>query len=136
MSSDPFKQSFGFTSSAAVDFEHLSSLCRHGKANEVESLLSALDSSVPIDHRDDAGNNLLHIAAQNNSKRLAKLCLRKGADINARNARGQTALHFAFAFGYEELGRYLISKGADDSMRNSDGLTCYEGLERQSLDYL
>ena len=89
-----------------------------------------------MDSKDSKGNTLLLAAAQNGNKRIAKLALRKGANINLQNLTGQTALHFAFAYGYEDLGNYLISKGADDSLTNAEGLTCYEGLSLQSLDAL
>lgn len=60
--------------------------------------------------------------------RLAKACLRRGADINGQNHTGNTPLHFAFAYGFDKLGDYLISKGADPGVRNTSGLTPYEGL--------
>lgn len=44
---------------------------------------------MPIDFQNDLGLTLLHVAAQNGNKRIAKLCLRKGADINKRNNSGQ-----------------------------------------------
>ena len=80
-----------------------------------------------------SGNTLLHISAQNGHKRVAKLLLRNGADLNSQNNNGQTVLHFAFAYGFEDLGNYFISKGADDSVLNKGGLTCYEGLKPDSI---
>ena len=91
------------------------------------------DWNIPMDYQDDAGNTLLHIAAQNGNKRMVKLCMRRGSDLNAQNLNGQTPLHFAFAYGYSEVGNYMISKGGDDSIRNKDGLTCYEGLSQDDL---
>lgn len=44
---------------------------------------------MPIDYQNDLGLTLLHVAAQNGNKRIAKLCLRKGADVNKRNNNGQ-----------------------------------------------
>ena len=40
--------------------------------------------------RDERGNSLLLTAAQNGLKRIVKLLLRKGADINARVRGGLT----------------------------------------------
>ncbi len=59
-------------------------------------------------------------------KRVAKMVLRLGADINAQNKRGHTCLHYCFAYNYEELGEYLISKGADETILNELGATCRE----------
>jgi hypothetical protein len=120
----------------AQDFRKLCSLCRHSKFSEAEQLINQPDWAVPIDYQDDQGNALIHIAAQNGSKRLVKLCLRRGASLNLQNLNGQTALHFAFGYGYTEVGDYLVSKGADDSIRNKDSLTCYEGLEGRELALL
>jgi len=118
------------------DFKKLCSLCRHSKFSEAEQLINQPDWSVPIDYQDDQGNALIHVAAQNGSKRLVKLCLRRGASLNLQNLSGQSALHFAFGYGYSDVGEYLISKGADDSIRNKDGLTCYEGLGARELALL
>jgi ankyrin repeat protein len=80
-----------------------------------------------------AQQTLLHVAAQNGNRRIAKLCLRRGAAVNTQTFNGQTALHYAFGYGFEALGEYLISKGADDSITNKQGLTCYEGLSADEL---
>jgi len=120
----------------AEDFKKLCSLCRHGKFADAEQLINQPDWAVPVDYQDDQGNALLHVAAQNGSRRLVKLCLRRGANLNLQNLTGQTALHFAFGYGYNEVGDYLVSKGADDSIRNKDGLTCYEGLGARELALL
>ncbi len=120
----------------AADFEKVCSLCRHAKFAEVELMVNQPDWNVPVDYQNDMGNTLLHIVAQNGNKRLVKLCMRRGADLNAQNLTGQTALHFAFGYGYTEVGDYLVKKGADDSIRNKDGLTCYEGLGGAELNLL
>jgi ankyrin repeat protein len=120
----------------ADDFRMLCSYARHGKIAEIEELIEQPDWNMPIDICDEAGNTLFHIAAQNGNKRIAKLCLRLGADIDRQNLNGHTALHFAFGFGFEALGEYLITKGADNTIRNADGLTCYEGLSLHDLEAL
>lgn len=120
----------------AADFERVCSLCRHSKFAEVESMVNQPDWNVPVDYQNDMGNTLLHIVTQNGNKRLVKLSLRRGADLNMQNLTGQTALHFAFGYGYDEVGDYLVKKGADDSIRNADGLTCYEGLGGHELNLL
>jgi len=120
----------------AADFEKVCSLCRHGKFSEVETLVNQPDWNVPIDYQNDMGNTLLHTVAQNGNRRLIKLCMRRGADLNQQNLTGQTALHFAFGYGYTEAGEYLVKKGANDSIKNKDGLTCYEGLGGHELSLL
>ena len=118
------------------DFKKLCSLVRHTKFTDAEELLNQSDWNVPIDYQDEQGNTVLHIACQNGCKRLVKLCLRRGANMNIQNLNGQTALHFAFGYKYPVIGEYLVSKGANDSILNKDNLTCYEGLSLRDLDYL
>ena len=90
--------------------------------------------SLHIDAQDNAGNGLLAIACQNGNKRIAKLCLRRGANINQQNLAGQTCLHYCFSYGFEELAEYLMDKGANDSLLNAEGLTCYEGLTQEAVE--
>ena len=77
------------------DIESIFSYTRHGRIQEVDKLLS---KGVPPDVIDENGNSILAIACQNGNKRLAKLALRRGANINASNVRGNTALHFCYKY--------------------------------------
>ncbi|KAG3100317.1 hypothetical protein PI124_g16974 [Phytophthora idaei] len=112
----------------------LFSLCRHGKYDEVELLLNSPDWSIGIDAKDATGNTLLSVACQNNNKRIAKLCLRRGADIHTQNLNGQSLLHYCHEYGFHDLMEYLMEKGARDDLLNADGLTCYEGLSQEAVD--
>lgn len=106
------------------DIEDIFSFARHNRSHELEGLL---DKGVPVDVRDHHGNTVLSIACQNGLKRIAKIALRHGADLNTTNFRGNTPLHFCYKYGYgHSLGVYLLSKGADPTPRNNDGQTCYE----------
>jgi len=58
------------------------SLSRHNKVDQVKEIL---DRGLPVNTRDIHGNTILIIACQNGLKRLAKLVLRRGANINVRN---------------------------------------------------
>ena len=108
------------------DIQAVLSAARHGRVQEVGAYL---DQGVPVNIRDKFGNTILAIACQNGLKKMAKLALRRGADINSRNYKGNTPLHFCFTYGYgDTLGKYLISKGADPAIKNHQGTTCYEGL--------
>jgi hypothetical protein len=120
----------------AADFKKAATLVRHNKYGDLEQLLNQPDWNVPVDYQDEQGNSLLHVAAQNGAKRIAKLCLRRGANINMGNLQGQTPLHYAYGYGFADLGEYLIKRGANDSLRNKDGLTCYEGLGARELSHL
>lgn len=121
-------------SKLAEDFEFLASCTRHSKYREIEDAMNQPDWCLPIDYQDANGNSLLSIAVQNGNKRIAKLCLRRGANINLSNNSGHTVLHYAYAYGFTDLAEYLKSKGADDTILSADGLTCYEGLSLAELD--
>ncbi len=94
------------------------SLARHARVSEVEELLIR---GTPVTSRDENGNTILSIGCQNGSKRIAKLALRFGADINEQNESGNTPLHYCSLYQKTSLGLYLIKKGADTSIRNNEG---------------
>ena len=98
------------------------SLTRHNRYDELKRLLAA-DASFDVDVRDAKGNTLLLVACQNGLKRIAKLMLKHGADVNAQNDAGNTALHFAFMYGFgESLGTLLREQGSDESIVNAKGM--------------
>ena len=118
------------------DMKFIFSCARHGKFREIEEAFDQPDWTVDINQQDATGATLLQVAAQNGNKRIAKFCLRRGADLNKTNLAGNTPLHYCFAYGFETLGEYLMEKGADDSIMNADGLTCYEGLNLESVEQI
>lgn len=103
--------------------------CRNNRVNQVEEMFA---SGVPVSTEDEHGNQCIHIGMQSGSKRMVKLCLRWGADINAQNKQGQTALHYGFAYNYSELFAYLVKKGADQTKLNFFGYSPYDGLRPKS----
>lgn len=72
------------------DIELIFSYARHGRKEEIEKLLNR---GIPVDVRDNFGNTLLITACQNGNKAIAKLVLRRGANINARNFKGLVTFH-------------------------------------------
>jgi hypothetical protein len=124
-----------YLSGGGEDLVEAFSRSRHGRAKELDALFSR---GVDPHARDANGLTLLHIAAQNNQRKTAKLVLKRTDFVcdppsrdmmNQQTNAGQTALHFAFAYGYHDLARWLVSLGADDGIVNVHGLSCYEGLD-------
>ena len=122
--------------SKSEDVVEAFSRARHGRVKELDALFQR--KHVDPASRDQHGLTLLHMAAQNNQRKAAKLVLKRtdfATDpprlelINSQTNLGHTPLHFAFAYGYHELGKYLLSLGADDTVANMHGMTCYEGLD-------
>eukprot|EP00434_Breviolum_minutum_P008931 symbB.v1.2.007869.t1/scaffold448.1/size203282/21 len=96
-----------------------------GMHKEVEA---ALEAGFNPDYSDSFGNSLFHIACQNGNKRIAKLAIKYGGDMDAQNLKGNTGIHFLYAYGYADIAEYFISKGADDSIANETGKTPREGI--------
>lgn len=73
--------------------DEIFSLARHSHFVEIEKMFQ---QGLSPDIRDDNGNTLLAIGCQNGNKRIVKMALRYGADIDACNFRGNSPLHFCF----------------------------------------
>ena len=98
------------------------SLARHNRYDALKAMLTSREVDVGV--RDAKGNTLLLVACQNGLRRIAKLVLREGADIDAVNKQGNTALHFCHMYGFgDTLGAFLQQGGADDTIKNNRGLT-------------
>lgn len=151
-------RSVQYVQAPVVPENDIFSATRH---NRVDSVTYMLDQGISVNSKDEFGNTILSIACQNGLKRMAKLALRRGANINSQNVgansccahgpalvrtdtfslstwtpaqlRGNTALHFCFSYGYgDTLGAYLISKGAETTVENHDGHVCYYGIDQPS----
>lgn len=101
-----------------LDPRQVFSAARHGRHKEVEaSLAGGFDPFC----QDSYGNTLFHVACQNGVKRIAKLAIKYGGDMDAQNTKGNTGVHFLFAYGYQDVGEYFIEKGASDTILNELG---------------
>jgi ankyrin repeat protein len=114
------------TGGAILDAKGVFSTARHGRHKEVEkSLQAGFDPSST----DSFGNTLFHIACQNGNKRIAKLAIKYGGNMDAPNSKGNTGLHFLYAYGYPDVAEYFIEKGADDTVQNENGRVPAEGIK-------
>lgn len=83
------------------DIDDLFRATRHGRCEDIERFIAL---GIPVNVRDSYGSTLLITACQNGNKKVAKLVLRHGADINARNHKGNTALHYCYHCTYSLIG--------------------------------
>ena len=118
---------------SAEDVRELMACARHGRYKEAKALLksealAAPDGTYGVDTRDEYGNTALMVACQNGQNKIAKMCVRYGADVNAQNARGNTALHFASAYGFAALADWLQRCGARPDVLNSAGRPAVAGV--------
>lgn len=112
--------------SPSLDAKTVFSSARHGRHKEVEkSLQTGFDPAST----DSFGNTLFHIACQNGNKRIAKLAIKYGGNMDAPNSKGNTGLHFLYAYGYPDIAEYFIEKGADDAVQNENGRVPSEGIK-------
>lgn len=74
-----------YADAPAVPENDIFSAARH---NRVDSVTYMLDQGVSVNSKDEFGNTILSIACQNGLKRMAKLALRHGANINSKNVSG------------------------------------------------
>jgi len=91
----------------AEEFAEVASFVKQGKYEEIEERLSSRDWILPADYANADGNTILMISCQYGSKRLAKLFLKKGSEVNKQNINGHTCLHYAFGYGF---GKYTVSR--------------------------
>eukprot|EP00633_Aureoumbra_lagunensis_P005764 CAMPEP_0197319816 /NCGR_PEP_ID=MMETSP0891-20130614/56481_1 /TAXON_ID=44058 ORGANISM="Aureoumbra lagunensis, Strain CCMP1510" /NCGR_SAMPLE_ID=MMETSP0891 /ASSEMBLY_ACC=CAM_ASM_000534 /LENGTH=549 /DNA_ID=CAMNT_0042810949 /DNA_START=123 /DNA_END=1772 /DNA_ORIENTATION=+ len=103
---------------------------RHRRRDKLKKFCQA---GFDPDLRNEYGQSLAMVAAQNNSKVMLKTLFRHGVHINEVDYRGNTALHYACQFGYMKLAAYMVRKlGADDSITNNQGKSCYLTVRRHS----
>jgi len=108
------------------DSNMIFSFVRHNRYEPLESMLQ--QDSDSINSVDRNGNTMLHIACQNNHRRIAKLLIRSGIELDAQNHKGNTALHYCYGYNFGQLAAMLQAKGADDSLLNEHDLPPSKGI--------
>jgi hypothetical protein len=87
-------------------------LAREGSSD----LLGYLDSGVPANLTDAAGNTLLMLAAYHGHAALVTGLAERGADVNRANDRGQTPLAGAVFKDTPDVVSALMAVGADPDL--------------------
>lgn len=106
------------------------SFVRHNRFEAVESLIA--QEADALLSKDTNGNGLLHIACQNNNRRVVKLLIKSGISVNEQNHKGNTPLHYCSQYGFMQLGDYLLAHGADDTIQNENGALAPQGFGNDS----
>ncbi len=83
--------------------------------------------------RNHAGQTPLHLATGHGNKRLMRLFIGNGADVNAQDNEGNTPLHYAFDPRTVEL---LLQNHADITIENHQGEVSISALVLQSSHWL
>eukprot|EP01031_Cornospumella_fuschlensis_P026895 gene26895-32502_t len=92
--------------------ERVFSKTRH---NRVEEVLRELEQGFDLDTRDQFGNTLLHICAQNNHVKLAKKIFQTypHVGVSARNLKLLSPLDYAEKYRFDKMQALLLSWGAE-----------------------
>jgi quinoprotein dehydrogenase-associated probable ABC transporter substrate-binding protein len=108
----------------AVSAQNLTPLgiaVQYGKDAAAVALIEAGgDTGRPIG---EAAYTPLMLATANDSPRVARALIEKGADLNARNSGGVTALMIAAAKGHADMVELLLRAGADVAAQTDRGDT-------------
>lgn len=86
--------------------EMVFSKARHNHADEV---IAAIQNGFNANTRDNNGNTIMHICAQNNRKKLAATLLQKfpQCNIRAENQKNLTPLDYAEKYGFAGMATWL-----------------------------
>jgi len=96
-----------------------------------------LELGAKVSAKDDQGRSALHMAAERNCAKVARLLLARGrAHVDARDALGRTPLRLAVEGGHKACGRTLMSFGATVDAKAGDGLTPLQAAKAKKGDKL
>jgi hypothetical protein len=113
----------GFVGYKRYDAEEATELFSKVRHNHPDAVERILVNGCDPDTRDEYGNTMLHIAAQNNLKRMAEMLIGFGASMSMLNKKGMTPLDYSIQYKFVALERYLSSEGAEASNIKSGGRT-------------
>ena len=79
--------------------------------------------TLAVESSDDYGTTLLHVAARNGHRDVAKVLIDSGAPVDTMDKSGTTALHVAAKNGYERVIEVLVNAGATVDTEDMYGWT-------------
>ena len=98
--------------------------CNKGQFEVVQKAKALIENGADPNESDDQGCTPLHHASRNGSKKIVKLLLKHGANVNAKlNTTFKTPLHEAVNHGHLNIVKILIWYGADLSCKTRNQTT-------------
>jgi len=101
---------------------------KNDKSDHMACFNKLLELGVKVNTKDFAGYTPLHHCttkfANDETKKMAKILLKKGANVNEQNRFGATPLMEPTMNGHLDVLEFLIKYGADPSIPDNDGITC------------
>lgn len=123
--------SLDFRESSKFKHTPLHLAVKSGCVELVEKMVKIKPDLVKM--RDFYGMTALHWAALNVHKKMVKVLVGGGAEVDGVNNKGMSALHMAvIGYNYQSV-EYLLSLGADANLRDNDACTA---LMKASSRYL
>lgn len=98
-----------------VEEDYLDWVFSKARHNRLDEVRKAIQEGFSVSTRDQYGNTLLHVCAQNNHIKLAAVILsldKKGTVINARNLKLLTPLDYAIRYNFDRMKLWLEERGA------------------------
>ena len=98
-----------------IEREQLFSKIRHGHQDWVKQYITKKKSDLsknPIWSIDANGNTLLHVAVQNNHRKIASMLIKEGCEVNKTNKKGMTCLDYAELYHFQKMAEFLQSMDA------------------------
>lgn len=96
----------------------------------IKKLHLLADHDWPLDHVNQEGDSLLHVAAEMGDVALTNFCINAGLNINAKNKAGERPLHIAVSAGAIDAVKCLVKEGANP------GLWFISGDEKYNLFHI
>ena len=103
--------------------QNADAITQAARFGDSEKLRDCIESGIPVDHADPAGETpLFHIIGAGSGKAF-QLLLENDANIRLRDNQGNTTLHKAVTFGRSDFVERLIERGVDIDATNKVGAT-------------
>jgi len=113
-----------------ADFKDLNYTKKNNQEDHLSCFFKLLELGVRVDAKDVAGHTPLHhcltIYANDVTRKMAKILLKRGVDPNIQNRFGATALMEPTMHMKLDSIQLLLKYGADPNIADSDGITCYK----------
>jgi len=103
--------------------QNADAITQAARFGDLERLRDCIESGIPVDHADPAGDTpLFHIIGAGSGKAF-QLLLENDANVRLRNNQGNTTLHKAATFGRSEFAERLLEQGLNIDATNKVGAT-------------
>lgn len=94
------------------------------EANRTDAAIALMDAGADVNAKSDYNVTVLHRAASTGNAKLARLLIKKGADVNATTKNGQGVLWFAASgTGNAEILQVFIDSKIDIRAVDASGMT-------------